>query len=50
MNLQETIRRILREDNYSPAGKEVIPNKIIVHKSNPMFRDDIMENGLKVRV
>jgi hypothetical protein len=50
MNLQETIRRILREDNYSPAGKEVIPNKIIVHKSNPMFRDDILENGLKVRV
>lgn len=49
MNLQETIRRILRED-YSPAGKEIIPNKIVVHKSNPMFRDEILKNGLKVRV
>lgn len=49
MNLQETIRRILREDDYSPAGKEVIPNKIIVHKSNPMFRDNILENGLQVK-
>jgi hypothetical protein len=48
-NLQETIRRILRED-YSPAGKEIIPNKIVVHKSNPMFRDRILEEGLKVRV
>jgi hypothetical protein len=49
MNLQESIRRILREDDYSPAGKEIIPNSIIVHKSNPMFRDKIMEQGLKVR-
>ena len=49
MNLQESIRRILREEDYSPAGKEIIPNSIIVHKSNPMFRDKIMENGLKVR-
>jgi len=49
MNLQESIRRILREDDYSPAGKEIIPNSIIVHKSNPMFRDKIIEEGLKVR-
>ena len=48
MNLQESIRRILRED-YSPAGKEIIPNSIVVHKSNPMFRDNIMSEGLKVR-
>ena len=41
--------RILREEDYSPAGKEIIPNKIVIHKSNPMFRDKIMENGLKVR-
>jgi hypothetical protein len=49
--IQESIRRILREeeDYYSPAGKEIIPNSIIVHKSNPMFRDKIMEEGLKVR-
>jgi len=48
-DLQESIRRILREDDYSPAGKEITPNSIIVHKSNPMFRDKIMEEGLKVR-
>lgn len=47
MNPQKSIRRILRED-YSPAGKEIIPNSIVVHKSNPMFRNKIMENGLKV--
>ena len=49
MNLQESIRRILREDDYSPAGKEVTPKEIVVHKSNTMFRDKIMENGLKAR-
>jgi hypothetical protein len=48
-DLQESIRKVLREEDYSPAGKEIIPNSIIVHKSNPMFRDKIMENGLKVR-
>ena len=37
----------LNED-YSPAGKEITPNSIIVHKSNPIFRDKIMEEGLKV--
>jgi len=47
--LQESIRRVLREEDYSPAGKEVTPNNIVIHKSNPMFRDKIMENGLKVR-
>ena len=49
MNLQENIRRILREEDYSPAGKEVTPNNIVIHKSNPMYRDKIMENGLKAR-
>jgi len=48
-DIQESIRRILREEDYSPAGKEIIPNSIIVHKSNPMFRDKIIKNGLKVR-
>jgi hypothetical protein len=48
MNLQESIRKILRED-YSPAGKEIIPNTIVVHKSNPIFRDNIMSEGLKVK-
>jgi len=40
---------VLRENDYSPAGKEVIPNKIVVHKSNPMFRDKILQDGLKVK-
>ena len=39
---------ILNED-YSPAGKEVTPNEIVVHKANPIFRDRILEQGLKVR-
>jgi hypothetical protein len=38
----------LNED-YSPAGKEVIPNEIVVHKSNPIFRDSIMSEGLKAK-
>ena len=46
--MKELIRRILREE-YSPAGNEIIPNRIIVHKSNPMFRDNIMSEGLKAK-
>jgi hypothetical protein len=46
--MKELIRKILREE-YSPAGKEIIPNRIIVHKSNPMFRDNIMSEGLKAK-
>ena len=49
MNLQESIRRILREE-YSPAGNEIIPNRIIVHKSNPIWRKNILETGLQVSV
>jgi hypothetical protein len=48
MNLKESIKRIIKED-YSPAGKEITPNSIVVHKSNPMFRDKIMSDGLKVK-
>ena len=36
-------------ENYSPAGKEITPNKIVIHKSNPKVRDKIIEQGLKVR-
>ena len=44
------LRESKTEDKeYTPAGKEITPNHIVVHKSNPMFRDKIMENGLKVR-
>ncbi len=38
----------LNED-YSPAGKEVTPNEIVVHKSNPIFRNSIMSEGLKAK-
>ena len=48
-DLQESIKKVLKEEDYSPAGKEVTPNNIVIHKSNPMFRDKIMKNGLKVR-
>jgi hypothetical protein len=36
-------------ENYSPAGKKITPNKIVIHKSNPKFRDIISNEGLKVR-
>jgi len=34
-------------ENYNPAGKEITPNKIVIHKSNPKFRDRISNEGLK---
>jgi hypothetical protein len=34
-------------ENYSPAGKEITPNKVVIHKSNPKFRDRILNEGLK---
>lgn len=49
MSLKQSIRRVLKENDYSPAGKEITPNSIVVHKSNPMFRDKIMSDGLKVK-
>ena len=50
MNLQETIRRILREETYSPAGDEYVPYRIVVHKSNPVWRENIELTGLQVSV
>ena len=47
MKIHKTIRRILRED-YSPAGKEIIPNSIVVHKSSPVWRENILKTGLQV--
>ena len=35
-------------ENYSPAGKEIIPNKIVVHKSSPVWRENILKTGLQV--
>ena len=49
MTLQESIRRIIRED-YSPAGKEITPNKIVVHKTSPVWRENILKTGLLVDV
>jgi hypothetical protein len=44
------LRESKTEDKeYSPAGKEITPNKIVIHKSNPKFRDIISNEGLKVR-
>jgi len=37
------------EKEYNPAGKEIIPNEKVFHQSNPMFRNKIEEQGLKVR-
>ena len=50
MNLQESIRRILREETYSPAGDEYIPDRYVVHKSNPVWRENIELTGLQVSV
>ena len=49
MNLINTIKILIENELYSPAGKEVIPNDIVIHKSNPMFRDDILRDGLRTK-
>ena len=48
--MKSTIRRILREELYSPSGGKYKPNKFVVHKSNPMWRDNIELNGLQTSV
>ena len=50
MNLQESIRRILREETYSPASDEYTPGEYVVHKSNPVWRDNIELTGLQTSV
>ena len=50
MNLRETIRKVLREEFYSPAGDEHIPGRFVYHKSPPQVRDNILETGLQVSV
>ena len=49
MNLINTIKILIENELYSPAGKEVIPNDVVIHKSNPMFRDDIFRDGLRTK-
>jgi hypothetical protein len=39
----------LEDKEYSPAGKEITPKEKVYHQSNPMFRNKIEEQGLKVR-
>jgi hypothetical protein len=50
MNLQEQIRRILREELYSPGGTEMTPNKFVVHQSSPVWRENIKLIGLQTSV
>lgn len=50
MNLQETIRRILREELHSPAGDKYEPGRYVVHKSAPHWRDNIQLTGLQTSV
>ena len=50
MNLKQTIRRILKEELYSPSGDEYIPEKFVVHVSNPMWREKIELVGLQTSV
>ena len=37
-------------ENYSPAGKEITPNKIVIHKSSPVWRESILNIGLEASV
>jgi hypothetical protein len=49
-NLQESIRRILKEELHSPAGDKYKPNKYVVHKSAPHWRENIELMGLQTSV
>ena len=50
MNIQESIRRILKEETYSPAGDEYAPGRYVVHKSPKHWRENIELTGLQVGV
>ena len=50
MNLQESIRRILREELHSPAGDKYKPGRYVVHKSAPHWRENIELTGLQTSV
>jgi hypothetical protein len=43
------LRESKSKNKYSPAGKEIIPNEKVFHQSNPIYRNKIEEQGLKVR-
>jgi hypothetical protein len=50
MRLKQTIRRVLREELHSPAGEKHKPGKFVVHKSNPVWRENIELTGLQTYV
>jgi hypothetical protein len=50
MKLRETIRKVLKEETYSPAGDEYVSSKFVIHKSNPIWRENILETGLQASV
>jgi len=54
MKLQEQINRIQSmmgiDESYDPSGEKHIPNKLVVHKSNPIWRNKIESTGLQVSV
>ena len=49
-NIQEHIRKVLREELYSPSGTEMTPNKFVVHQSSPVWRKNIKLTGLQTSV
>jgi hypothetical protein len=49
-NLQESIRKVLKEELYSPGGTEMTPNKFVTHQSNPVWRKNIQLTGLQTSV
>jgi hypothetical protein len=54
MNLQENIQRIKEvmglSELYDPSGKSYEPSKFVYHKSNPVWRKNILKTGLLVSV
>ena len=54
MNLHEDIQRIKEvmgiSETYNPSAGEYLPNKFVVHKSNPVWRENIELTGLQASV
>jgi len=49
-SLDKAILKIIKEELYSPAGKEYSPSRFVVHKSPPIWRNSIKRTGLQVSV
>ena len=54
MNLHEDIQRIRQMmgilETYDPSAEEYFPNRFVVHKSNPVWRENIELTGLQASV